>query len=85
MPKEICQFADTNLSDPTSIEVVWGKESSHVQLHFQRHSFGVVGGQRTEVTNPAIDQYSDMLRRDDINKLIRALRRARDQAYGADA
>jgi hypothetical protein len=29
--------------------------------------------------------YSDELSRDDLNKLIRALRRARDQAYGQDA
>lgn len=29
--------------------------------------------------------YSDVLSRTDINKMIRALRKARDQAYGADA
>lgn len=87
MPKEIVQFARTQASDgqdimdPTSIELVWSKAEAggNLQLRFQRHSFG------PDRHIEPIDQHSDQLSRDDCNRLIRALRRARDQVYGTDA
>lgn len=83
MPKEIGQFADTSRPNPSSIEIVWAKPGGggNLQIRFQRHCFS--GGE--EVQNPEIDQYSDQLNRDDCNRIIRALRRARDAVYGADA
>lgn len=84
MPKEIGQFADTSRPDPSSIEIVWAKPEGggNLQIHFQRHCFNDKG---EEVQNPEIDQYSDQLSRNDCNRLIRALRRARDAVYGTDA
>lgn len=84
MPHEIVQFADTDRPAPTSITVHWSKPEAggNLQLRFARHAFGTEGEERYE---PEIDQYSDQLSRDDCNRLIRALRRARDQVYGADA
>lgn len=104
MPKETAQFASTQHSTGTSIEVCWGKESSHVQLHVQRHAWkyepftsegGLTGGTRVvhndegmpirNITDPEDTEiWTDELTRDDINRMIRALRRARDQAYGRD-
>ncbi|BCP41480.1 hypothetical protein MINTMi27_15730 [Mycobacterium intracellulare] len=90
MPKEIIQFAQTELpsgqrvADATSLELRWSKPEAggNLQLRFQRHvwdkSFRDSGIQE-------VDQYTDQLSRDDCNRMIRALRRARDQVYGADA
>jgi hypothetical protein len=43
----------------------------------------VEDAQKHGESEPAI--YTDELSRDEINRLIRTLRKARDQAYGADA
>ena len=89
MPREIVQFADTTRDEPSSIDVVWSKPEGggNLQLHFQRHNFGGIPDEhRRRSEQPAtVDQYSDQLSRDDCNRMIRALRRARDAVYGADA
>jgi hypothetical protein len=84
MPKEIIQFANTTHPDPTSVELVWSKSGGggNLQLHFQRHNFARTIDPDGVTT---LDQYTDQLSRDDCNRLIRALRRARDQVYGPDA
>lgn len=86
MPHEIVQFADTNRQDPTSIGLHWAKVEGggNLQIHFTRHNFSTPGGCGDD-NPPFIDQFSDQLSRDDCNRMIRALRRARDAVYGADA
>lgn len=87
MPKEIVQFARTDRPDPTSVELVWAKPAGggNLQLHFQRHDFGRVDSPPNVPHEQPVNEYTDQLSRDDCNRLIRALKRARDQVYGADA
>lgn len=82
MPKEIIndQFRHKGTSDDPNpdlrVEVSWQREHMDVQI-------GTV--------NPAFEQFSEQrgwfahLDREGVNRLIRTLRRARDQAFGADA
>lgn len=89
MPREICQFAATETSnglavaDATSVEVTWSKPEGggNLQLRFQRHIFNSAV---RDSGVAEIDQYTDQLSRDDCNRLIATLRRARDAVYGKD-
>lgn len=89
MPKEICQFRQTEtaaglpIADATSVEVRWSKPEGggNLQLRFQRY----VSQEFRDSGVQEYDQYTDQLSRDDCNRMIRALRRARDQVYGVDA
>lgn len=106
MPKEIVQYARTEAATATSIEVCWSKETSHVQLHIQRHCFaapvkpreckngcdGITSGcsecgpaGADMQAEPEVEIFTDVLSRNEINRLILALRKARDQSYGPDA
>lgn len=95
MPREICQFAETEtrdcsrVVDATSVELVWSRPASggNLQLHFQRHIWddAMRADSDTGSGVQEVDQYTDQLSRDDCNRMIRALRRARDVVYGADA
>lgn len=77
MPKELV-YGRTNGTQPPVVHVGWGPRGAgdYVQLA------------TLPPTSSDVDydtcQYVD-LDRDGINRLIRALRRARDRAYGADA
>lgn len=77
MPKEL-----TYSSNPTT-DVV-----EHVAIGWTKGDcaqIGVIPGKPVEVTpDTAAGLWMD-LDRDQINRLIRSLRTARDQAYGADA
>lgn len=63
-------------SDNLAVEVTWGRDSGSVQI---------------ATTNQTIDHFAlergwfKDLNRDEINRLITVLRRARDQAFGKDA
>jgi hypothetical protein len=80
MPKEIIEDRHSTAEGPhAKVQVGWSREAEHVQvatvapdswLHDQRRQ-----GNGWFVT----------LDRDQINSLIRTLRKARDQAFGADA
>ena len=81
MPKEIIN--DKYETEPgvcASIEVGWGRESSHVQLGTVVHD--LAGNRVSDVTK---DGMFVQLDRSGINRLIRSLRKARDQAFGPDA
>lgn len=73
MPKEIVTNCEYRCGEPW-LEVGWSR-NTYVQV-----------GVRTEDENkhPDAVRFTD-LDRDGINKLIRILRKARDQAYGSDA
>lgn len=81
MPKEIIRDQyETTPGVCATIEVGWGRESSHVELGTVVHDSS---GQR--VAKVTENGMFVQLNRDGINRLIRALRKARDQAYGSDA
>jgi hypothetical protein len=72
-------------SDPSKVApepfltVGWGRESQHVQVAT------LAGGDYDEVGGNQRPGLYVQLDRDGINRLIRALRKARDAAFGADA
>lgn len=78
---------ETIRQDP-SFEISWSKESSHVQvsIDFSREQWLQIAEgleKDPDVTKSAI--YTGTWSRDDINRAIRTLRKARDQAFGEDA
>lgn len=73
MPRETIQ-TDGLTERPVAVEVSWGR-ATHVQLATVRPDGSEESGKE--------GVYSD-LTREQINKLIRLLRKARDQAFGAD-
>lgn len=78
MPKEtIARDTSTGTAGTMNSElsVVWGRDSQSIQVALDR---GIVGGKYTTL-------FSDVLTRNEVNKMIRVLRRARDAAYGSDA
>jgi len=90
MPKET--FKSNGLvGDSTFLEVGWSKVSDSVSLASINPDGGVMIKEKSEtgesklvhvdVLNPGWYIY---LNRDEINDLIRVLRRARDQAFGRD-
>lgn len=97
MPKEVIRARpDTDDGAGPYIRLGWGKESEHVEL-----GTAVPDGQgrlqlpiREQDGSPGnwetVDSIEDVgwfvqLDRAGINRLIRELRKARDQAFGADA
>lgn len=72
-------------STPVSLHVSWHREGEWVQLFIE----GDTSYFRFAANNPTVSDerssvYTPPLSRDEINKLIRTLRRARDQVYGRD-
>lgn len=61
--------------DDSYVKVGWSREAEHVELAVMRQS-------DDEVSN---ERWHAQLDRDGLNRLIRTLRKARDQAYGTDA
>jgi hypothetical protein len=86
MPYEVVQFAKTaeETDTATSVAVHWDKGSEHVQIKAQRH---VWKKPKAADPDPPVEAtiFTDGLSRDELNKMIRALRRARDDSFGADA
>ena len=78
MPKELIRGIPEGTSDAPidlGIEVSWGRDSGHVQIatvNLAKQSF-----------TPEYGWFRD-INRDEINRLIKTLRKARDQAYGVD-
>ncbi len=95
MPKE--KVYDS--SEMFDFEVGWSKEGQNVQLGILTHNGCSIKdwlAGRSEIGSPSVDDPSKMsvlpsfeslwgtLDRSQINRLIRALRKARDEAYGRD-
>ena len=81
MPKEVIHDPTRVLGDqsaPFAVEVQWGRDSD-VRI-------GSVNLENSEGDERFTHAYGwfATLRRQDVNALIRVLRRARDQAYGLD-
>jgi hypothetical protein len=77
MPKEIIGrgIAPFNPTWDLGFEVTWGLDTESVQVasaNFARAPYTEASGWRVDIS------------RDNINRLIKVLRRARDQAYGVD-
>ena len=65
---------------PIRVDVAWGRDHEYVQLStLTRDGFGI-----KTVDPESPDGLWASLGRADINRLITVLRKARDQAYGAD-
>lgn len=77
MPKETIHPSVPSDVQANFVEVGWMR-NGYVQIGTR------AGGDYDEPKTPRPGVYSD-LDRDQINRLIRALRKARDAAYGADA
>jgi len=74
---------DTSWHDP-AVHVGWTPNGEKVQVAFEadpNHLLAVADGDR-DVRRMV---WSPVLSRDEVNRLIKTLRRARDAAYGVDA
>ena len=84
MPKEIIQSKHYNPerldNEPWEpfVKVGWGKEQEYVEVAVLHH------GEATADSPAAESGWFAQLDRTGINRLIRTLRQARDQAYGRD-
>lgn len=80
MPKEVIYPRQSETGDNPApwAEVSWSKEYEHVQLVTK-----AADGIKLEPTPEGNGWYVD-LNRTQINRLIRALRRARDDSFGKD-
>jgi hypothetical protein len=79
MPKEtvISRDADSKDEFVQVVDVLWGRDAWSVQVVT---TWATAGGGRDDAKNVYVS-----LSRTGVNSLIRALRKARDQAFGADA
>lgn len=82
MPKETVQGSvyedqNTRITSRFDVEVAWGRETSYVQV-------ATVDPDAKDALSKESGLHVD-LDRAKINQLIRVLRKARDQAFGADA
>ena len=68
-----------SFSIKTRVDVAWGRDQSVQMATLTRDGFGI-----KTVDPESADGLWAVLDRDAINRLIKALRRARDQAYGVD-
>ena len=79
MPKEIIK--DQVTAETFHVLVGWSKEHEHVQI-------ATVAPKMPLVTEDTVDEHNGWhvtLSREGINRLIRSLRKARDQSFGTDA
>ena len=65
--------------DDSAVKVGWTKGLAHVEVAVVHHRDGAEGGE----LDP--DCWHSQLDRDGLNRLIKTLRKARDDAYGKDA
>lgn len=82
MPKEQVhsRFAREYPATEASLSIGWGRDSEHVEVATIHPDEGAVLH-----PTPEGNGWFVQLDRNGINRAIRALRRARDQAFGADA
>lgn len=84
MPKE---YVGAEPQEHGSVKVVWGRDHQQIQIAVA----GPVGWRDSTLRQPEIDPddgldwHFSVMHRSEINSLIRVLRKARDQAFGADA
>lgn len=79
MPKEVINSRFSDDPVDVGVQVGWGRDSEHVQV-------ATVNTDGAELRpTPEGNGWYIQLDRGGINQLIRVLRRARDQAFGADA
>ena len=72
-------------TDATCVHVGWNRAGwVQVSLSLSRERMHKWVASLTH-DEPSLSLYSEVLDRGEINRLIRTLRKARDQAYGADA
>jgi hypothetical protein len=86
MPRELLSVSGLT-QDPVAIDVAWGR-GTHVQMATLSHpELPSLSGSLEFTTTPDEPTrqgfYVDMSR-ESINRLIRVLRKARDQAFGVD-
>jgi hypothetical protein len=62
--------------DDSAVKVGWSKEAEHVEIAVVHHRDGTPGGEA--------DAWHSQFDRIGINRLIRTLRQARDDAFGRD-
>jgi len=80
MPKAIVYSKHWNDSvEEPRVTVGWSKESEHVQL-----AVLMPDGVPLDNTSPEANGWFAQLDRAGINRLIKTLRKARDEAYGRD-
>lgn len=91
MPKEVVHGESFHSEDKPEDEwehpvavVTWSRESGDVQLVTRLHGAEVPSIEEHEKGIPVQYGYYVSLDRAGLNKLIRNLRRARDQAFGRD-
>lgn len=65
--------------DDTAVKVGWSKEAEHVEIAVVSHR------DRSDGSVPDAEAQHSQMDRDGLNRLIRILRKARDDAFGADA
>lgn len=68
----------------TCVHVGWNR-AGWVQVSLALPSVELAKWTASLSDDPEPSLFSEVLTRDDVNKMIRALRKARDQAYGSDA
>lgn len=76
----------SEVSDDVCVSVGWNR-SGWVQVTLEtptKHLAQVLASYANDNVGDAV-VYSETLSREEVNKLIRTLRKARDQAYGSDA
>ena len=66
------------------VSILWNREGEYVQMKVHRIDEKQTGEHTFHIEHDE-EVFSDALSRNEINKMIRALRRARDSAFGADA
>lgn len=85
MPKEVIYnsetFRDNDTSVASMVELNWGRDSESVQIATTVRDAST----HEPITEKVQAGWFINLNRSGINKLIRDLRKARDQAFGADA
>lgn len=95
MPREQITFRKIDTTTIEDREVHTERETVNVHVGWNRAGWVQVSLAATRRNfeqvieashgEPEIFLFSEVIERGDLNKLIRALRKARDQAYGSDA
>lgn len=80
---------DSTLHEQPSLDVMWNRDGGWVQIGFNapREWWEDLAETYDEEHSPGVQDWSawtDVLSRQEINHMIRTLRRARDLAYGKD-
>lgn len=73
---ETCAGTPVALDD-SAVKVGWSKEAEHVEIAVVHHRDGAEGSDESEAWHSQFDRIG-------LNRLIRTLRQARDDAFGKD-